>query len=184
MAKKLWSLKLQAASLSQNELFQKKTKQTGVGGHGISIQGYCIEETKCGLWYVNTPHQKRSGISRGVPDRATPIGISIGLGFWPWNFQGCDTIFQNFQVWKLVFSRISVIIDHGIHHDSMIHAAWPLIVLYDVLYYYLITNYKICSSLYIYLILFLFNSFYIQYFVYFFSSLSAGWDTNDTVWYK
>ena len=39
-----------------------------------------IEETKCGL-YIHTLHQKRSAVSRGVQDRATPGGIYMGLGF-------------------------------------------------------------------------------------------------------
>ena len=34
---------------------------------------------------------------RGFQDRATPGGISMGLGFSPWNFQGCHTILQNLQ---------------------------------------------------------------------------------------
>ena len=75
----------------------------------------------------------------------------------------------------LVFSRNSVINDHMIHHDSMIHG--PLIVLYDVLYCYFIT----IKYVYIYLILFLFNSFYIQYLVYFIFLSVSGWDTCDMV---
>ena len=74
-----------------------------------------------------------------------------------------------------VFSRISVINDHMIHHDSMIYG--PLIVLYDVLYCYFIT----IKYVYIYLILFLFNSFYTQYFIYFIFLPVSGWDTCDMV---
>ena len=35
-------------------------------------------------------------------------GISMGLGFWHWNFQGASvtTILQDFQGWKFVFSGI------------------------------------------------------------------------------
>ena len=137
-----------------------------------------IEEAKCDLWYgryIDTSHQKRSGISWGVQDRATPGGFSMGLCFLPWNFQGCHTILQNFQGCKLCF--LQNFCDHWSYdtpHNSMIHGSH--IVLYDVLYYYFMT----IKYLYIYLILFLFNSFHSVSFILF--SYLSGWDTYATAW--
>ena len=73
----------QAANLSKNVLFQKKKKKkkNGAGTWNFPFQGY-FEET---MWSIlpSTPLPQKSGNSNGVQDRATPGGISMGLGFSP-----------------------------------------------------------------------------------------------------
>ena len=138
-----------------------------------------IEETKCGLWYgryMDIPTKKETEFPGVFKIDQLQAEFPWVFFFWTWNSHGCYTILQNFQEWKLVFSRFSVINDHDTPHDSLIHG--PLIVLYDVLYYYFIT----IKYVYIYLILFLFNSFYSISFILF--SCLSGWNTYDTVWYE
>ena len=78
-----------------------------------------IEEAKCDLWYgryIDTSHQKRSGISRGVQDRATPGGFSMGLCvFYLGISKGVTQFCRISRGVNFVFSRISVINDHMIH---------------------------------------------------------------------
>ena len=91
----------------------------------MEFPGLLIEET-ISMYYPTTKKEVEFSEpleipGRDVQDRATPGGISIGLDFWPWNFQGCHTILQSFQEWKLVFSRISVqwSYDTSWYHDSV-----------------------------------------------------------------
>ena len=59
-----------------------------------------MEEIKCCMYVayrILHPTKNDVEFPRGFQDRATPGGISMGLGFSPWNFQGCHTILQNLQ---------------------------------------------------------------------------------------
>ena len=89
-----------ASGILLNRLFQKNSKQWAwCWVHGISTG---IEETACG----NSSRQLKKkwnfpGWSRYHDE--FPWVLVFGLGI----FKGCHTIFQNFQVWIFVFSRIS-----------------------------------------------------------------------------
>ena len=152
---------------------RKKNKNKRVGHEFLSR---VIEETKCGL-YKHTLHQKRSGVFRGVQDRAASGGISMGLGFWPWNFRGCHKTLQNFQGAISLFSPEFLCgqRSHDTMHDSMIHGPLKCFMMYYI------TTLSLIKYVYIYLILFLFNSFYIILFILF--PCLSGWDKYDTVWY-
>ena len=78
--------------------FQKKLKQ---GLRTWNFQGVLKKE----LWKFQESIKKV--LQFPLVFKRDSCRISMGLGFWPWNFQGCHTILQNFQGWKLVFSRIS-----------------------------------------------------------------------------
>ena len=139
-----------------------------------------IEETKCGLWYgryMDIPTKKETEFP-GV------FKIDQLQAEFPWVFFFLNLEFprmlHNFAEFPGVKTCFLQIFcdqwSYDTPHDSLIHG--PLIVLYDVLYYYFIT----IKYVYIYLILFLFNSFYSISFILF--SCLSGWNTYDTVWYE
>ena len=67
-----------------------------MGVEGKEFPGVYIEERAFG----NPGGEEGSGISRAGLFKKNSCGISMGLGFWPWNFQeGMShnhTVLQNF----------------------------------------------------------------------------------------
>ena len=96
--------KSHSATLRLNGLFQKKSKylSTGAGVEDMEFPGVLKKE------HVEIPgvNYKRSGISRQGCSRKTHVEFpSMGLGFWPWNFQVVSNNFASFPAGvKLVFS--------------------------------------------------------------------------------
>ena len=83
--------------------YSRKKTNSGDWGHGIS-RG--IEERK----YGNSRSQlKKLGNFQGCSSKNS-CRISMGLGFWPWNFQRYYTNLMNLQGWKLVFCGFQKII--------------------------------------------------------------------------
>ena len=92
-------------------LFQKNPKTGGRGREGEGIEDMQITGVlKKEHEKIPGVNWKRSGVSRGDQlIKKKSCGISMGLGFWSWNFQAreCITILQYFLGWTLFFSGIS-----------------------------------------------------------------------------
>ena len=139
----VWSSK----QLVLSKIGYSRKKSSRGGGEGWNMEFSGIMKKQCGNLMGQYYPPKKVAYPGVFKIEKLHSGVSMGLGFWSWNFQGCHTILQNLQgrgesLFSPEFVTWYMISDTSWHKDSMIHHTINcscLLGLYDVLYYYFIT---------------------------------------------
>ena len=84
-----------------NGLFQKKSKQGGGGGGEVWVEDMEFPVLLKSIWKFQGSSKK--GVKFSSNQKIKSHGISMGLGFWSWNFQGVQHNFVEFLRVKLCF---------------------------------------------------------------------------------